>query len=499
MKIYGSALKVQNEKVISELNLLLPRISAKDHTIWGANTEAKNRLGWLDLPFNSRSLLTQFDAHSAWAKDRGLVNVVLCGMGGSSLAAEVIAKSEEKSLTILDSTEPDQIRNSIPSDLKQTLIIISSKSGTTVETISHFNFFEQLYLENELDPTSHIIVLTDPETDLNFRAKRQGYRVFETDLTVGGRFSALSAFGLLPASLIGIDVSVILDDAQSAHELVQTPNSPAVLIASTLFTQTKQFINIYEEQSNLPGLGDWIEQLIAESTGKNGIGRLPVISPSLDNRSSNLSIGFKGDQTDITVEATLGEHFVLWEWVTVLLSYLLKVDPFDQPNVSESKQITIEILKQFKSKSYAIESALMQNEFFDVFSNRKVRDFEDFLKQPIDYLAVMAFLPRDFEPELSKLIHEIRAKLEIPVTFGWGPRYLHSTGQFHKGGQANGGFIQITQEVRNDLSIPNQDFSFGQLVSAQALGDAQALNKRDLPLYRIHLKQGKEALLKLFP
>jgi glucose-6-phosphate isomerase len=498
MKVFGNALSALDENVISELNLLLPRISEKDPKIWGNETEAKNRLGWVDLPFSSRNLLPQFDALSAWVRSRGLTHLVLCGMGGSSLAAEVIANSESKLLTIIDSTDPDQIRRSIPQDLEKSLIIIASKSGTTIETISHFKFFEQLFLDKKLDPVLHLIVLTDPKTDLNLNSRRQGYKVFETDLSVGGRFSALSAFGLLPASLLGIDVSVILDDAQKAHEIVLTPNSPAVLIATALFQRTQQFVTISRGQAELSGLGDWIEQLIAESTGKNQTGRLPIVSPSSRAVSSILSIGFKGNDFDITVEATLGEHFVLWEWITVLLCYLLKVDPFDQPNVSESKQSTLKILDKIRTGTFSFASPQIKNESFDVYTNCNVGSIDEFLEKPFEYLAVMAFLPRYMQQDVFIFINKIASKLNRPITFGWGPRFLHSTGQFHKGGNTNGGFIQITRQIDNDLNIPSEDFTFGQLITAQALGDAESLTQRSYPVFRIHLKQDKGALLKIF-
>lgn len=498
MKVFGNALSALDENVISELNLLLPRIAAKDYLIWGNETEAKNRLGWIDLPFSSRNLLPQFDALSAWVRSRGLTNFVLCGMGGSSLAAEVISNSEGKLLTIIDSTDPDQIRKSIPQDLEKSLIIIASKSGATIETISHFKFFERLLLDYELDPTLHLIVLTDPETDLNLNARRQGYKVFETDPSVGGRFSALSAFGLLPASLLGIDVSVILDDAQKAYEIVLTPNSPAVLIAAALFQQTRQFVTVSKGQEELSGLGDWIEQLMAESTGKNQTGRLPIVIPSSSTVSSILSIGYTGNQFDITVEATLGEHFVLWEWITVLLCYLLKVDPFNQPNVSESKNSTLKILDEIRTNTFSLTRPHIENEFFDAYTNCKVSNIDEFLKQPFEYLAVMAFLPRDMKQDILIFINKIASTLNRPITFGWGPRFLHSTGQFHKGGNTNGGFIQITRQIEKDLNIPAEDFSFGQLITAQALGDAESLTQRNYPVFRIHLKQDIGALPKIF-
>ena len=487
----------KNLELIKELNKISLQISAKDHKIWGENTEAKTRMGWVDLPTKSRELLPQLDALSAWARSKNLTEIVLCGMGGSSLAAEVIAATYGKRLTILDSTDPAQILNAVPKELAKSVIVIGSKSGSTIETKSHFAFFVDLLTKANLLPADHIVIITDPNTPLDEIARNEGYRVINANPDVGGRFSALSAFGLVPAALIGVDISILLDDAQEALLTFNQDKSPASVIAALLFSSTEQIVNFCDTKSSTPGLSDWIEQLIAESTGKNQVGRLPVVIESAESGINNLTIGFADGDFDLIVEATLGEHFILWEWVTSLLCYLLKVDPFNQPNVTEAKDRTSIILTEITEGKFKFEMPVFEDNEIAVYSNRDIKNLSDFLQLPISYFAVMAYLTRGTEDEITKLRSIISNKTNMPTTFGWGPRFLHSTGQFHKGGQPNGAFIQITADSQVDVHIPNQTYSFAQLIMAQALGDAKALTERDLPLIRLHLKNRSAGITKL--
>ena len=484
-------------ELIKELNKISLRISAKDYTIWGENTEAKTRMGWVDLPTKSRELLPQLDALSAWARSKNLTEIVLCGMGGSSLAPEVIAATYGKRLTILDSTDPAQILNAVPKELAKSVIVIGSKSGSTIETKSHFAFFVDLLTKANLLPADHIVIITDPNTPLDEIARNEGYKLFNANPDVGGRFSALSAFGLVPAALIGVDISILLDDAQEALLTFNQDKSPASVIAALLFSSTEQIVNFCDTKSSTPGLSDWIEQLIAESTGKNQVGRLPVVIESAESGINNLTIGFADGDFDLIVEATLGEHFILWEWVTSLLCYLLKVDPFNQPNVTEAKDRTSIILTEITEGKFKFEMPVFEDNEIAVYSNRDIKNLSDFLQLPISYFAVMAYLTRGTEDEITKLRSIISNKTNKPTTFGWGPRFLHSTGQFHKGGQQNGAFIQITADSQVDVHIPNQTYSFAQLIMAQALGDAKALTERDLPLIRLHLKNRSAGITKL--
>jgi glucose-6-phosphate isomerase len=279
MKLSGKFAEESNSQITARLQAVTDKLAIKDSTLWGAAAaaEASIRLNWIDLPKSSRQLLPQLDALSAWARSNNLTEIVLCGMGGSSLAPEVIAATYKRKLTVLDSTDPLQIKLAIPSNLESSLFIIGSKSGSTIETSSQKSFFEDLLRSNGLAPKDHLVIVTDPNSPLDLDSRTKGYRVINADPNVGGRFSALSAFGLVPAALIGVDVSEMLDDADHASQEFSLPGSVPVEIAAKLFEFGNQFVTFCEENSPTPGLSDWIEQLIAESTGKDQTGRLPIV------------------------------------------------------------------------------------------------------------------------------------------------------------------------------------------------------------------------------
>jgi glucose-6-phosphate isomerase len=339
--------------------------------------------------------------------------------------------------------------------------------------------------------------VTDPNSPLDLDSRTKGYRVINADPNVGGRFSALSAFGLVPAALIGVDVSEMLDDADHASQEFSLPGSVPVEIAAKLFEFGNQFVTFCEENSPTPGLSDWIEQLIAESTGKDQTGRLPVVINSSTQNQFGLTVGFAPGNFDLIVEASLGAQFILWEWVTALLCYALEVDPFNQPNVTEAKEQTSIILKSKQSLVDFNSLLMIEDSDYQIYSNRSVANLAEFLKQPVEYFAIMAYLTRGVDNKISDLQEFISGKSGKPTTFGWAPRFLHSTGQFHKGGQPNGGFIQITGESEIDLPVPEADFTFNRLLMAQAIGDGVALRKRDYPFIQIHLKNRKSGISKL--
>ena len=226
-----------SSKVAKDLTAIAPLLAAKDSSLWGetAQGEAANRLNWIDLPVSSRELLPQLDSISAWARSNKLTNVILCGMGGSSLAPEVIAKTYQKNLTVLDTTDSEQIAQVLNADLSSSIIVIGSKSGSTIETASQKSLFESSLRAANLEPKDHLIIVTDPNSPLDRSARASGYRVVNADPMVGGRFSALSAFGLLPAALLGIDVSVLLDDADRANRTFSQQESAAIKLATILF------------------------------------------------------------------------------------------------------------------------------------------------------------------------------------------------------------------------------------------------------------------------
>jgi len=477
------------------------RIAAKDADLWGpaAREEATIRLNWVDSAASSRTLLPELDALAA--RFRAHQRVVLCGMGGSSLAPEVIAASFKKDLFVLDSTDPDYIAHALDGELATTVVVVSSKSGSTVETASQRALFESHFSKVGLNPTDHMVIVTDPGSPLDTDARSRGFTVVNADPNVGGRFSALTAFGLVPAALTGVDVSVLLDAADDARALFQGNQSPAVAAAYLLAYQSGQYCAFSDTDSGMPGLSDWIEQLIAESTGKEKVGRLPIVVESTTAAVGGdaIRIAFRG-KSDLVVECELGAQFIFWEWTTALLGYALEIDPFNQPNVTEAKEQTASLLKAWGGKlpKFTPDNFDGSVEIFAPATN-----VQDALTQVIDavsddgYIAVMAYLDRKDEEELAQLRRILAEKSSRPVTFGWGPRFLHSTGQFHKGGQQNGVFLQITGEPTKDIEIPGKDFTFKTLIAAQALGDGQALASRGLTVVRLHLRNREDGVAEI--
>jgi len=507
IEISGRRLANIDSPLFAKLLSVTPALAAKDATLWGseAQAEAAIRLNWIDLPTSSQALLPQLAELKSWAESTGLTHVILAGMGGSSLAPEVISKTFKKPLTVLDTTDPDQILKAIPANLKNSVVVVGSKSGSTVETASHKALFEKLFSDAGLQPSDHMVIVTDPGSPLDQASRAQGLRVVNADPNVGGRYSALSAFGLVPAALIGVDVEQLLADARSAAATFTSPASAAVNLATAIFEAGEQNVAFSDHGSATPGLSDWIEQLIAESTGKNQRGRLPIAIESLSSAVAGahyLVSLTSGDEADAVVTGSLGEQFILWEWVTALLGVALDVDPFNQPNVTEAKERTNAILAKWSAGDVAPLTPSFEDENVQVFSASQAPtlagQFADFFARESHYVAIMAYLARGIDDEITQSRAIVAKRTSRGTTFGWGPRFLHSTGQFHKGGQHNGAFIQITGENANDISIPGREFSFHTLLMAQALGDGEALADRNFPLIRIHLKNrsaGIQAIL----
>ncbi|NDA44970.1 MAG: hypothetical protein EBX89_03120 [Actinobacteria bacterium] len=503
IKISGHAIKNIDRSDVRYVALtqVHARLAKKDPTIWGpsAQAEASVRLNWVDLPESSRDLLPALDA--LYAKHRDKSNVVLCGMGGSSLGPEVIAKSFKKKLFILDSTDPNYVAHALKGDLAKTVVVVSSKSGSTIETASQRALFEDAFTRAGLTPQSHMVIVTDPNSPLDQESRAAGYTVINADPNVGGRFSVLSAFGLVPSALIGVDVSVILDNASDAKTAFLEDSTLVVDIAYLLAYHAGQYLSYTDDGSSMPGLSDWIEQLVAESTGKNQVGRLPVVIEKSTSNSNVFSIAYAGS-ADLVVEADLAAQFIIWEWVTALIGAALKIDPFNQPNVTEAKEQTSALLKEWGGV-LPVFTAPHTDGAVEIFGEGV--DLADSLKlftQSIHkdgYVAIMAYLDRKDEARISEIRSLLSEKIGKPVTFGWGPRFLHSTGQFHKGGQQNGSFLQITGTPSSDIAIPGQSFGFKTLVAAQALGDGKALSTRKYPLLRFNLTDrsaGIDQLLK---
>ncbi|MEV7804666.1 glucose-6-phosphate isomerase [Microbispora sp. NPDC088329] len=495
-------------------------LAAGDPALWGpqAQPEASIRLGWLNLPQTSRELLPQIGTLVERARAAGLDHVVLAGMGGSSLAPEVICATEDAPLTVLDTTDPHQVRRALADRLDRTIVVVASKSGGTVETDSHRRVYEQAFRDAGIDPAERIVVVTDPGSPLERTANEAGYTVVLADPNVGGRYSALTAFGLVPSALAGADVARLLDDAAAvAPLLAQDEGNPGLELGALLGAralQGRDKLILRDAPSDIVGLPDWIEQLIAESTGKEGKGILPVVGAEAAEAGDQFLVTI-GPDSGTTVDGPLGAQFLVWEYATAVAGRVLGINPFDQPNVAESKENTTRILQEAGDGPLPTGTPMLTDGPVEVYGDvpgdlKNLADVLTWLLRAIPergYLAVMAYLDREaafdaavvgeasFEEMTdtwaSADVATLRALLDYrtdhAVTFGWGPRFLHSTGQYHKGGPEAGVFLQITGAVTDDVEVPGKPYTLGRLQLAQALGDLGALTSRGRPAVRLHL------------
>lgn len=501
-----------------EQQLASRMMQRQDPSLWGADAvaEASKRLGWTQ-PFNDAyRVLEEAEAFAQELRQDGFTHVILAGMGGSSLAPELIAAdAQANTLTVLDSTDPAHVSRVLEADLSTTILVVASKSGSTAETDSQRRAFLQACTAAGLNAGQHVVVVTDPGSPLSQTAQQDGYRkIFYGDPDIGGRFSALSAFGIVPTVLAGINTRALVDDAAAIAELLgaDEPDNMALQLAAALagtepLRDKLVFINHGTDAAPvLPGFGSWIEQLIAESTGKNGYGLLPVPVGPNDFEATNplpdtLRIHLLGEDDDyslaegqdaIALHGPLGAQFFLWEAATSLACTFAPVNPFDQPDVESAKVAARELLASelTASKPRYVEGAIGQlpSGPFDTAQNLKdaLRQLTAAVKDT-GYLSVQAYLDRETDSQLEEIRDQLARNLGRPVTFGWGPRFLHSTGQYHKGGPANGVFLQITTTDQPQLPIPGRTFGFGELIQAQADGDASVLAGHRLPVLRLSL------------
>jgi glucose-6-phosphate isomerase len=487
------------------------RIASKDATLWGPEAEAESsvRLGWTQLHETTRALLPQLAELVEALRSEGKTRVVLCGMGGSSLGPEVIARTNDVPLVVLDSTDPDEVRGALAGDLASTVVVVSSKSGGTVETDSQRRAFEAAFVVAGLDPRQHFVVVTDPGSPLEKASREAGYRaVFLSDPNVGGRFSVLSAFGVVPSALAGVDVAALLDEAAAVAPSFaeDDASNPALVLGAAMCATGRDKLVFRDDSSGLVGLPDWAEQLIAESTGKSGVGLLPVVvegdAPEIgqpdvaDVRIAALDAAPEGD---IAVAGTLGGQFLLWEYATAIAGRIMGISPFDQPNVESAKIAARGLLDATPEPEPAaftdagIEVRAIPSSLLDGVNTAEgaLAALERSLGDR-GYVAVMAYLDREEHGALAEVRDAIARRTSRPVTFGWGPRFLHSTGQLHKGGAPVGVFLQITGAFAEDLSIPERPFTFGTLISAQATGDAKVLAEHGRPVLRFTLTEASQ-------
>ena len=445
---------------------LVERIWERDPTVWTGHDEA-HWLGWLDEPLRMRERvaeLTELAAGAAGDAD----DVVLLGMGGSSLAPEVLARAfGARRFTVLDTTHPRAIRRLEERlDFDRTVFVVSSKSGTTLETRSHFDFF----WEKAGKRGDRFVVVTDPGSPLEELAKARGARVFAGEPSIGGRYSALSPFGLVPAALMGIDLGRLLDRTEATLNACRlADDNPGLALGLMLGSGWEEGRDKVLISPNPHGFGLWVEQLLAESTGKEGRGLVPAPDESGAAPDRQLREVLIDDPYD------LGSELYRWEFATAVAGAILGINPFDQPNVQEAKDRTSQIL-----------SGHDRGQTPDMSEG----DIDSLLAQarPGDYVAIQAFVDPAAEERLQPLVARARAETGCVVTFGLGPRYLHSTGQLHKGGPPIGCFLQVVDDTGEELAIPGQKFGFGRLIRAQAAGDYEALKERGRPVAQIRLE-----------
>ncbi|WIX89546.1 glucose-6-phosphate isomerase [Amycolatopsis sp. DG1A-15b] len=487
------------------------KLAAQDATLWGpdAESEASIRLSWTTLHKSSRPLIGEIEALRTELRSEGVDRVVLAGMGGSSLAPEVITATDGVALTVLDTTDPGQVADALAGDLERTVIVVSSKSGGTVETDSHRRIFAKAFADTGIDAARRIVVVTDPGSPFQELSEKEGYRkVFLADPHVGGRYSALTAFGLVPAGLAGADVARLLDQAASvAEELAaDSAGNPAVKLAAgwaAAHEAGAEKVVLADTGSGIKGFPDWAEQLIAESTGKQGTGLLPVAvegteAPGFADAKSDatpVAVGSSQGAAKIAVTGSLGAQFLLWEFATALAGRLLGINPFDQPDVETAKKAARALLDDPEKLKGGEEPSNVDGSV-EIFGSDGVStdgSLTDVLRAffasapDAGYIAVQAYLDRLDDASTAVLRGEIAKRTGKQTTFGWGPRFLHSTGQYHKGGHQNGVFLQLTGAVEQDLDVPDRPYTLGQLQHAQALGDGQVLAEHGRPVLRLHL------------
>ncbi|WP_345802406.1 glucose-6-phosphate isomerase [Microbacterium sp. AZCO] len=512
-------------------DLVASGVTAGDPTLWGeaAEDEASKRLGWVEAVSVSRPLVPEIVALRDELRSKGVTRIVLAGMGGSSLAPEVIAQTAGVPLVILDSTAPGQVLAAIDGDsesggLSQTALVVSSKSGSTVETDSAKRAFEAAWRDLGIDPVERIVVVTDPGSPLDESARAEGYRVFNADPTVGGRYSALTAFGLVPSGLAGADLTELLDEAEASllEVAIDSPDNPALVLAAAIAggDPRRDKLGLVTDGTHIVGLPDWIEQLVAESTGKEGTGILPVVllpvSPEIEAKPADLQIVRFVDEAnefhfrerhegEILVSGSLGGQFIVWEYATAIAGRMLGINPFDQPDVESAKAAARGLLDarpEPSAPAFAVDGVEVRVSDPALAVSGTVAGVLDALwaQVPEDgYVAIQAYVDRLELPHLEGLRELIAADSGRPTTFGWGPRFLHSTGQYHKGGPANGVFLQILERTDVDLEIPGRPFTFGQLIEAQAAGDASVLSKgHGRPVVTITLTDPQPEVLALF-
>ncbi len=530
----------------------IQKIWSKQADLWKSDADHTrvivNRLGWIEVLEAMRGEAAALAEFAGEIRQAGLRDIVLLGMGGSSLAPEVFsltfpAPSDGRRFFVLDSTDPGSILGVARAiDLRRTLFIVASKSGKTIETLSQFFcFHHRLNATGMRPPGQNFVAITDSGSYLAQLAGEYSFRrTFLNPADIGGRYSALSYFGLVPAALWGVDLGAVLDAAMEMRAAcgpaaAPAENNPALELGALMGVGAQHGADklILLATPSLVPLSNWIEQLVAESTGKEGQGIVPVtggVPPQMEVLAEGCVVavlrlaeedtaaldailpeirarGAPVVEIRLNRQTELGGEFFKWEAGTAVLGAVLGIDPFDEPNVQESKDNTARILEGFQLSGHLpTGSPRLVEEGIELYAEGVVRHsistirlseaLRTFLaqRQPRGYLALLAYVDRNAAnaASLDALRARLGERLGLPVLLGYGPRYLHSIGQLYKGGPPTGMFLVITAAVAQDQTIPGAKYTFGQLQMAQALGDLESLLRRGKPALRLHLARGAQ-------
>ncbi len=512
-------------------NQVVERIWQKDYRLWKQEpTEISNRLGWLTVHDQMRQQHEQLTQCVAAAHDLKIKDVVLLGMGGSSLGPEVFRtvfgmQKGSPRLWVLDTTVPGWVRQVTKSITPtRTLFLVASKSGGTIEVMSLFGHFWNLLTKAKgSHGGKHFIAITDPGTGLEQMAKEYGFgQIFSNPPDIGGRYSVLSLFGLVPAALLGLNIMRLLDRAagmaeqcRKADDAHSNPGAYLGAAMGSLAKAGRDKVTVLSSPA-LSTFGLWAEQLLAESTGKEGTGLIPIAQEPLLKPGAYgtdrffVYLKLKGDknqaldravqalvkakhpvlQLDLRDRYDLGAEFFRWEFATAVAGHLLGIQPFDQPNVQESKDNTNRVLESFHSTGRLPEQTSHP-------AKDAAQTISNHLK-PGTYVSILAYTTpaKLFETAIRRLRQALMARYKIATTFGYGPRYLHSTGQLHKGGPNTGVFLELVDGMAPDLSIPAKPFTFGTLAKAQATGDVESLRAHHRQAIRVQLGRDQAATVK---
>ena len=503
------------------------RIWQKDHTVWSKDPqpELADRLGWLELGETMEKEVAALSAFADKAKADGIKHIVVLGMGGSSLAPEVFQETFGNApgygkLRVLDSTHPAAVRAVEDSiDLAHTLFLVSSKSGTTTETNSFFFYFWAKVKSLGIEPGPHFVAITDPGTPLEKLAKERNFRgTFNAPEEVGGRYSALTMFGLVPAALIGVDIGAVLARARhmsaACAATVADGSNPALFLGAALgeLTLAKRDKVTFLCSPSLGAFPSWVEQLIAESTGKENKGIVPVANEKLappekyaaDRFFVYLRLASDSNHEldrfmaaleanghplaciDLTDKVDIGQEFFRWEFAVAAAGAALGINPFNQPDVQLAKDLSKKAMSEGVSGAAKLKEEVAAD---DAAGLEKMVGAWLATKKPRDYVAVQAYLAPSAEnsAKLAAIRAALQSRLDAATTFGFGPRYLHSTGQLHKGGPNSALVLQIVDQPADNLAVPETNYTFDVLIQAQAIGDFTALRQRRRRALRVHL------------